>query len=96
VGSYYRDDGQLERARQSLARALAILEDRLGSSSSISVKPLFELASLDLNQGRPEEAERLLRRALAIAVGEWGDDDPGYTACRGGWWPRRILDRRSR
>lgn len=63
LGDLYREEGELERARL-IHRALAARHDLEGPRRGAA---LVSLARDELASGRPEEAERLLRRAAEAA-----------------------------
>ena len=69
--------GQLDDARASLARALAIFEAKLGATSPRVAEMLIPLADVAIARGDLAEATALLARAKAVAPagGEAAGDD---------------------
>ena len=66
IGDVRRLQGDPTGAESHLARALEILRLRLPEAHPQLVDCLLPLARIRLENGRPDEAEPLLREALAV------------------------------
>lgn len=64
LGSYYVACGRYAEAAESLERALSLGESAAGRNSPTLVSTLQELSRVRAEQGRYDEAEQLLRRAM--------------------------------
>jgi serine/threonine protein kinase len=71
IGRSYSRIGQWELARQSLQRALPVLEKELGLAHEQTRRTLIELSSVALSEGDPAQAEAHILRVLATV----GDPD---------------------
>jgi len=77
------DRGELERAAELQGRAARVLETMPDRRDELAAA-LCNLGELRRRQGRPEEAERCLLRALELFQRELGVDTPHYHAALNG------------
>lgn len=76
LGRVYRQLAVYDGARPLLERALSLQRSLYGSRSAEVAGTLAELAALSLNQGRPDDAERLHREALSMRRDVLGSGHP--------------------
>ncbi|CAM9293550.1 unnamed protein product [Ectocarpus sp. 8 AP-2014] len=87
--------GALEEATELFARALAIREAKLQPDDASVGQTLFELGVCLRRDGRVQEAEAFLRRALGIKEAAAALEAEGVVAATGAGGAGRALSRRS-
>jgi CHAT domain-containing protein/Flp pilus assembly protein TadD len=76
LGVLYWFEGELADAEPTLKEAIALIESKFGSTDSLLMSPLGNLALVYQDQYRFELAESLLRRQFDIGVKTLGPDHP--------------------
>jgi serine/threonine-protein kinase len=79
LGRLYRQLGLYDPAGRHLQEALTLHRQRPGTAPAL-VETLLELASVRFEEGANDEAESLLREAVAIAAATEGPQGPGVAA----------------